>query len=244
MPTVLKLPQPAQSLFNHYRKLQIQDLEVVCPYHINTGLRGKSRALVGKGRPEEIEAAAELYLNRFQMHANGDPERLQAYLMACGLGVDCSGFAAWMLNCVTLQKLHQPLPRCLTFPSVKRRLVSKVRPFENISANLLTNAANTVRVTDINQVQPGDLIRLIYGGHVMIVSEVGLSKQGRVTYFKYMQSTVGYGKQSGVEEDEVRITNPKGYLLDQQWADPLVYSDLKRSGSDARLVRLKALYTT
>jgi hypothetical protein len=238
--SVLKLPTSAQDLFDHYRKLRIQDLQIVCPYHINTGLRGRHRALVGKGRPEEIEAAAERYLDKFQMHARGDVERLERYLVACGFGIDCSGFAAWMLNCLTLDTLHKPLQRCLIFPNVKRSLVSKVRPFENISANLLTNARNAQKITDINQVRPGDLIRLIHGGHVVVISEVGLTKQGIAVYFKYMQSTVGYGNRKGVQEDEVLITNPDGYLLEQSWTDNLIHADLKRSGDDARIVRLRA----
>lgn len=239
--TVLKLPKTAQELFDHYTNLNIQSLHIVCPYHINAGLRGKNRALVGKGRPEEIERAAERYLMQFQMYAHGNAEQLAKYLTACGFGIDCSGFVAWILNCITLERLHKPLQYCLSFPSIKRNLVSKIRPFENISANLLTNATNTVKITDINQARPGDLIRLIHGGHVMIVSEVGLSKHKNVTYFKYMQSTVAYGKRSGVEEDIVRVTSLNGYLLEQTWPDKLIYADLKKSSDDARLVRLKAL---
>jgi hypothetical protein len=241
--TVLKLPKSAQELFNYYTKLHIQGLEIVCPYHINTGLRGKNRALVGKGRPEEIEAAAEHYLTKFQMYAHGNVKHLEEYLVASGIGLDCSGFAAWMLNCITLEKLHKPLQRCLTFPNIKRKLVAKVRPFENISANLLTSTTNAIKITDIQKIRPGDLIRLIHGGHVIVVSEVGFNKQGAAAYFKYMQCTVGYGKRKGIEEDQVDITDPKGYLLEQSWADSLIYADLKRSIDDARLVRLKVLYT-
>jgi hypothetical protein len=237
----LKLPKSAQDLFDHYINLNIQGLKVVCPYHINTGLRGKSRALVGKGKPEEIEAAAEKYLAQFQMFAEGDTERLARYLMACGLGVDCSGFVAWMLNCITLDKLNKPLQNCLTFPSIKRSVVSKLRPFENISANLLTSTTNSIKITDINKVRPGDMIRMIHGGHVIIVSEVGLNKENGLVYFKYMQSTVGYGNRKGVEEDKVIITKSGGYLLDQKWPERSVYADLMKSGDDARLVRLKAL---
>lgn len=237
----LTLPIAAQKLFEHYQNLQIQGLKVTCPYHINTGLYGKSRALVGKGRPEEIEAAAERYLTRFKMDARGDTERLKRYLMGCGIGIDCSGFAAWILNCVTEDQLKKPVYRCLTFPSAKRSLISKLRPFENISANLLTNAVNAMKITDMNQVQPGDLVRLINGAHVMIISEVAFNKQGKVEHLVYMQSTVGYGMRSGVESGKVRIKKPLGDLSEQDWEDPLIYEDLRRSGSDARIVRLKAL---
>jgi hypothetical protein len=122
--------------------------------------------------------------------------------------------------------------------------VSKVRPFENISAHLLTNTTNTIKIADIHQVRPGDLIRLIHGHHVIVVSEVGLNRQNKVVYFKYMQSTIGYGKRKGVEEDEVRVTKPSSYLAEQAWADNLIHADLKKSSDDARIVRLKALQGT
>ncbi len=241
--SVLKLPLSAEELIIHYRNLHIQGIKVVCPYHINTNLRSKNRAMVGKGRPEEIEAAAERYLTKFQMNAHGDTKKLLEYLNACGFGIDCSGFASWVLNCITLETLNKSLWQCLTFPNIKRSLVSKLRPVENISANLLTSPRNTVRITDINLIRPGDLIRFIGGGHVVVISEVGLSKQGKVSYFKYVQSSVGYGKRKGVDEDLVHITNPEGYLLEQLWDDKLIYEALKETSDNSRVVRLRAFKT-
>jgi hypothetical protein len=238
---VLNLPKSAQDLIGRYESLKIQGIEIVCPYHVNSGLFSKNRALVGKGLPEEIETVAEEYLSRFQMYAHGDAERLRTYMIACGIGIDCSGFAAWVLNCVTMESLGKPVWKCLKFPNSKRSVVIKVRPVENISANLLTSATNAVKIEDLRQVMPGDLIRLIHGGHVMVVSEVGLNNDGKATYFAYTESSVSYGGSSGIDTNKVFITHPKGSLRDQKWEDKRVYEALKESGEDARVVRLKVL---
>jgi hypothetical protein len=239
--SVKKLPASALKLIDQYQNLHIQGLVIACPYHINSGLRSKNRALVGKGRPEEIEAVAERYLSKFQMHADGDQQTLFIYMLASGHGVDCSGFAAWVLDCLTKKKLNKRIWQCLVFPGVKRRLISKLRPIENISANLLTSPLNSRKIDDLNDIRPGDLIRLIDGGHVMVVSEVGLDKDGVVNRFEYVQSTTTYGSKRGVESGTVKVTRPGAYLLDQLWKDNLIYKALKDSGDDARLVRLHAL---
>ena len=239
---VKRLPASAQTLIERYRSLHIQGMTATCPYHINCGTTfARHRALVGKGRPEEIEAAAEHYFAKYHMSAQGDPEQLRRYLMACGLGIDCSGFAAWVLNCVTQETLGKPIWQCLTFPGLKRRTVSKLRPFENISANLLTSNRNTYKVDDLGQIRPGDMIRLIHGGHVMVVSEVGKGKGDQVVYFDYTQSTVSYVAKNGIDTGRVTVTQSDGYLLDQAWADEAIYRALQESGDEARIVRLKAL---
>ena len=239
--STLTLPKSAQALIDRYRHLRIQGVTILCPYHINCGLVTKNRALVGKGRPEEIEAAAEHYFDRYQMHAQGDLEQLRLYLQACGFGVDCSGFAAWVLNCLTQEQLQKFIWQVLSFPGMKRQLVSKLRPLENISANLLTGPRNAHAVEDLRTAHPGDLIRLIHGGHVMVISEVGLDTSGHATYIEYVQSTTSYGDRQGIDTGYIVVTQPGKNLQAQIWTDPAMPGALEESGDDARLVRLKAL---
>lgn len=240
--SIATLTPSAQELIARYQSLHIQGLHIVCPYHINCGQRGRHRALVGKGRPEEIERAAERYLKKFQMYANGDADRLQRYLIACGIGVDCSGLAAWILDCLTQERLRRPIWKCLTFPGMARRVISRLRPLENISANLLTGPLNAQTVTDISEARPGDMVRLIGGGHIVVVSEVGMDAHGQALYFAYVQSTTSYGQQNGVDSSGVVIlSQPAGSLSEQKWADPLIYEALGENAEVPRLVRLKTL---
>lgn len=215
-----------------------------CPYHINPGLRTANRAALGKGTPAEIEALASKYFAQYDMHAQS-AEQLRDFLAYCGIGVDCSGFTSWVLNEVTLAELSHPIWKCLRFPGLRRNAISKVRPVQNISANLLTGLTNSDPITDLGQVRPGDLLRVAGWHHVVIITEVGQDKAGRAHNFQYAQSSCMYGSESGVRVGYTVISNPSGPLSAQQWHDGsltgVLATLIAEGGEDSRAVRLKAL---
>lgn len=240
----LRLPSRAQQVLDGYLHVKVEDTNVPCPYHINPGMRSTKRALLGKGRPQEIEQAAAHYFRKYAMYADGDDVTLRSFLLACGLGVDCSGFAAWVLNGVTEAVLGRPIWKCLRFPGWRRSTVSKLRPIENISANLLTGQLNSEIVHDLSEVRPGDLIRMAAGHHVAVIIEVGLDKAGKAVNFQYAQSSCMYGWESGVRTGRTVIQKSQGSLLDQQWFDNYernIIKGLIAEGDDSRVVRLRAL---
>ena len=242
---VVRLPAPAQQVLDGYLHLRVEDAEAACPYHINPGLHAANRASLGKGRPEEIEALAAKYFKLYAMHPKGDPAALRTFLLACGIGIDCSGFAAWILNGITKTTLGRPIWRCLQFPGLRRTAVSKLRPIENISANLLTGYLNAQAITDLTQVKPGDLLRVASWHHVVIITEVGLDKTGAAHYFCYAQSSCMYGQEGGARTGYAVISKPRGSLLEQTWFDNyesnIIKSVIAEGGDESRLVRLKAL---
>jgi len=80
---------------------------------------------------------------------------------------------------------------------------------------------------------------------VVVITEVGLSKSGVATYFRYVQSSCMYGLESGVRTGHAIIKKPEGSLLEQQWFDNYhrrnVIEDLiAEDVADSRIVRLKA----
>lgn len=243
--TIDTLPGSAQAIVDSYLHITVDGASCACPYHINPGIRSTNRALLGKGSPAEIEALASKYFKKYDMHVDGSGETLRAYLLACGIGVDCSGFTSWALNEVTKERLGGPLWHHLTFPGLRRNVVARLRPIENISANLLTGHINSIPVTDLTAVQPGDLIRAASWHHVVLVTAVGRNQDGAATYFQYAQSSCMYGVDGGVRTGYAIVTAPSGSLLDQKWVDG--YSDspiealIREGGDDSRLVRLKAL---
>jgi hypothetical protein len=242
---VRRLPSKAQAVVDGYLHITVDGAEAACPYHINPGLHTTNRALLGKGNPKEIEALARKSFGKYDMHVNGSGDSLRSFLFACGIGVDCSGFASWVLNGITETRLHGPLWKYLTFPGVRRTVVSRVRPVENISANLLTGHVNSKPVHDLADVRPGDLIRAAGWHHVVVVIETGLDKSSKTAYFQYAQSSCMYGPESGVRTGYAVIKKPTGSLLEQEWFDDYAGSPIEaliaEGGDDSRLVRLKAL---
>jgi hypothetical protein len=123
--------------------------------------------------------------------------------------------------------------------------VSKIRPVQNISANLLTGQINSDPISDLGELRPGDLLRVAGWHHAVVITEVGMDKAGRAYYFQYAQSSCMYGSESGVRTGYAIVTQPKGPLLAQQWYDGSETGVLKKliaeGGADSRPVRLKAL---
>lgn len=243
--TIARLPAKAQAVVDRYLHITVDGVSCACPYHINPGIHSKNRAQLGKGSPDEIEALAGKYFKQYDMRTEGSSERLRAYLYACGIGIDCSGFTSWVMNEVTKERLGGPVWKFLSFPGVRRTVVSTLRPVQNISANLLTGHTNSAPVRDITTVRPGDLLRVAGWHHVVVVTEVGLEKHGKACYFRYAQSSCMYGMESGVRTGYVAITAPNGLLSDQQWFDGYrgnpIEALIRAGGEDNRLVRLRCL---
>jgi hypothetical protein len=243
--SILRLPKKAEGVVDSYLNIAVDGAKAACPYHINPGIRSTNRTLLGKGSPLEIEAFATKCFEKYDMHTAGNAATLRSFLLSCGIGVDCSGFASWVLNEVTKSKLGRPIWKCLKFPGLRRNTVSKLRPIENISANLLTGHFNASQVTDLSHVKPGDLIRVAGWHHVVVITEVGVDASSNAYYFRYAQSSCMYGFESGVRTGYAVIKQPHGSLLDQQWFDNYeksVIEDLiAEGGEDSRIVRLKAL---
>lgn len=238
---VLELPTAAKETVEAYLHIQVAGVAAPCPYHINAGVQATNTALVGKGSPHDIETLAAKYFKQYDMHPTS-PEELRTFLQCCGIGVDCSGFAAHVLNAIAKEQLHKPIWKVLRFPGLRRSVVSKLRPVQNISANLLTGAYNARAIEDLCEIRPGDLLRVAGWHHVVVVTEVGVDAKGKAKYFAYAQSSCMYGTESGVRTGFAFITKPRGSLGAQQWFDgtkPNVIEGLIAEG-ESYAVRLKA----
>jgi len=255
---IIRLPDNVWATVKAYNNLQLGGKNVPTPYFINSDdERGGLRVLVGKGSPEEIEHEVKVWaqLKGFDLNKASIAE-IREFMIQHKIGVDCSGYLVHVLNRWMKQNMHKRLIECLKFKSnspltwVKRRL----RSAENIGANTLTNEDNTKRI-EINDVRPGDLIRLKglrkNAHHIAMVSEVdgdfvGEDKKFIVKSFKYIHSHRNYEDKHGVRSGEVVITNPGGELKDQDWREEQngknwVYEGLLKEYNDNGLRRLNCL---
>ena len=100
------------------------------------------------------------------------------------------------------------------------------RPIENISANTLTSELNCIKINDLNDIKPGDLIRSKgkqnNAHHLALIVEV-VSEEGRVVRFKFVNSISVDIENDGIKYGNVYITNPAGELKDQHW--PIEYGE-------------------
>lgn len=164
----------------------------------------------GKGTPEQLEADIEKLLSMLGRDlSHYDEEGIRLFMRMYGLGVDCSGFVFNVLEYALSKVLNQP-------NSYEKSLIgiTENRGVFRASAALQSNDQNTVLVSDIQTVQPGDII-FISGKdqeHVMLVIRNNIS-EGTLDIAESSFSRVP----NGVSLGTIRVTDPKGAISDQEF---------------------------
>ncbi len=246
------LPPKTSRLLNDYFTLNLGGRKVATPYYRNVKrVRAELRSKVGKGLPEEIEQETRIYakLRGFDLEGKSQVD-IREFMRSQGLGVDCSGFVAHLLDCYFNENDRGSLLRNIKFPagrSVYQRIATRLRPIEHIGADLLTSEINTYPVT-IKKVMPADLLRLkgVYrGDHIAIVTEVHRDDDGHVARIKYAHSTQHYNKADGVRIGEIDVIDEGKELLAQNWLELdtkgncWTRQQLEKAGEDGGLRRIK-----
>ena len=252
-----ELPDYVQKEIKKYSELELGGKKVPCPYYINISKeRGGLRVLVGKGSAEEISHEVQVWarLKGFDLN-NATPEEIREFMVERKIGIDCSGFAVHIYNRWLKRSLGKRLVSCLKHPrnSLWARFRRALRSAENIAANTLTSEENNIKITNLNNIRPGDMIRLKgrvkNAHHLVIVSEVNgdvVGEEFKIKNFKYVQSARYYDDQHGLREGKVIITNPNGEIKDQKWTDVYkgknwTYEELLKNYEDNGVRRLKCL---
>ena len=214
-----KLPKEVTKLIEDYFNLNINGKKVKTPYHINVKhARAELRSLVGKGTPQEIEEEVNIFakLRNFNLKKTSENE-IREFMQKEGIGVDCSGLVAHILDTWVKSEKKGNLRTNVVFPKMSflKRIIIALRPIENINADLLTNKFNSIPV-ELENVQIGDLIRLKgieRGHHIAIITNVNEKE------IEYIHSTKHYGQDNGIKRGKIKIVNKKKDLEHQKWLE-------------------------
>jgi len=205
-------------LVKRYFNLNIGPHVLRCPYFQNVRMITKLPVFVGKGLPEEIEKETlKLFKNNQKNLIKLDPQSVRQYMVMGGLGIDCSGFVARILDSLLNERHLGGIVKNIKpeNTSLISLLKHYIRTFTNLSADTLTSYKNCVEIKEFDEVIPGDLIRAGYG-HVAIITKV--DKVNRKTKcITYCHSTYDYLDESGVRQGNILIINPNKPLEKQRW---------------------------
>jgi hypothetical protein len=222
------LPEQVQNVIKEYFALPLGGKKVKCPYFMNLRKeRAGLRVMVGKGSAEEITHEVKVWAQLKGIDLNAISEQqIREFMIQKGIGIDCSGFAVYALDAWTrfLGKGHIWKRLKYFSNSPMMRLRRWLRPVENIGANLLTSDLNCEKITDLNLIQPGDMIRAKgkqeNAHHVAIISEVFRDENTKkLKRFVYVHAHRFYGPENGVRKGEVEIIDLTKSLKDQKWTD-------------------------
>ncbi len=214
-----KLPEEVKQLINHYFNLKVNSKRLKSPYHINVKhVRAELRSLVGKGTPQEIQEEVNIFakLRNFNLE-KASKEEIRQFMQKEGIGIDCSGLIAHILDTWLKSEKKGNLKSNLKFPktSFLKRIIINIRPIENINANLLTNDDNTIPV-ELKEAQIGDLIRLKgipKGDHIAIITDINDKE------IQYLHSSRHYGDDNGVKIGKIEIIDRNQDLDKQKWLE-------------------------
>lgn len=242
------LSQKAENIINKYFSLPFKEIDGVrAPYFINKRMarRGQLRGLIGKGTPEEIVEEAKILSIQYKhglFDKNGFIPKnkyvkeearqiIRKFLIDNGIGIDCSGFVAHILTTHYAETYNINLPSRLFFNSKNkwwRNLICKFRPIENISVNVLAHKNNSEIICDGTEaiktcdIRPADIIVLLEINnnekrhHILIITE---NKNNLIEY-AHARAWNCEGKYGhGVSRGQIKIINPNGSLLEQQWEE-------------------------
>lgn len=225
------LSTAALNTIEQYLSLPIAGKKVQCPYMNNktSNVRAGLRVLLGKGSVQDILDEIELIALREKIDLNACSElEVKKLLIEHNIGIDCSGFAYYVLDAELRQTRKKSLRQLLSFPfsnSPIRKIITTLRPVENTNVRVFAHEKNSTSVS-ISDIAVGDMIIMIGTGkehtldHMLVIHAINTSKKQTVLSYSHALrwKTDGlYGH--GVKQGTITITNPTLGLLDQQWEE-------------------------
>lgn len=202
------------------------------PYFNNktTGRRASLRVHAGKGSCVEIQNEIEEIVLREKIDIKSlNDSQIKKLLVDHNIGIECSGFAYYLLNEECKKRGKGELKRHFKFPfanGLMGRLRSVFRPIENIDVKTFAHDENS-RVVDIADVKVGDIITMTKGvedgvrDHILIINKIDIENNLPKTLY-YVHSVAWptdgeYGH--GIHEGTIEIINSEKNIVDQKWIE-------------------------
>ena len=261
------LSQHALSVIDQYLHFKAGTAVCSVPYFNNkvTVKRGALRAYGGKGSPQDIfvevqEIAIKKRISLSVVVGSSTAfadESLKKVLVENNLGIDCSGFAYYILNAESQESGKGSLDRHLSFikcVGMIAKIRCSLRPIENCDVATLANDTNS-RVMSAKEIQPGDFISLLSTadaqaekGHSQTAQRDHILVIHQVEYQNFIPTKIHYSHAiaypedgiygSGIRQGLIEILDPEKDLLEQKWIEE------GKEGSENRLfMRAKSSQT-
>jgi hypothetical protein len=219
-------------LVHEYTDFSLEGKKVAIPYCIvhqpgeshdpkKTTRTSKFKNFAGKGTPEEIKKAviAEATAKNFNLQ-QASSAQIHHFMLENGIGIDCSGFVYNVLDKYLLETLGKSLGKFVQiYPGIKGKIEQRIFSHNRVrkcSAKTLTSDLNTIKISAVKDIQPGDMIRFTLptwaGKHIGIITEV-------------IKDTIIYAhsgeksKEGGPHFAEIKILDPQKDLGEQKWLE-------------------------
>ncbi len=226
------ISQKSLDTIDQFKNFRIENAMCSVPYFNNRhiGQRLAFRVSIGKGSPKDIYEEVEQIAFKEKIDLKSfDSDTLKKFLVDNGVGIDCSGFAYYVLNEESISRGTGSLDRNLSFPlchGLFGKIKCKMRPIENAGVQTFAHDANS-KVVEIKDVQVGDIITMVGGpdngerDHILVVYQIEYQNFSPIT-IHYVQAmawpTDGeYGH--GIHEGKIDLVNLNKKIVEQRWVE-------------------------
>lgn len=199
-----------QELFYKYSHLFVGGKEIACPYWVNSLKFGIFGPHGGKGTPEEIIETTLLEAKNHKKNLEEmSEEEIISFMKARKIGVDCSGFAFWMLDALDKEKGGNGIADDI--PGSQGRYL-KARA----NASMLTSDEVSIPV-ELRNIRVGDTIRIHGGRHIVVIISV-IRQENVMKKIEYVHSS-SKTEEYGVHKAEIVIVDGDKDLEFQDWLE-------------------------
>lgn len=180
--------------------------------------RASLKVNVGKGSPKEIfdEIKELAILNKIDIKKFND-EGLKKFLVLNDIGIDCSGFAFYVLNEESINRGKGSLSRKIHLNG----FISRFRPEINTDVKVFADDRNS-HVVSLKEIQVGDIITMIAERkHILVVYQI--------EYQNFIPTTIHYAHAiswptdgefgHGLHKGIIEITNLEKDIIEQRWIE-------------------------
>ena len=240
----------ALSIIDQYIHFRVGTAVFSVPYFNNkiTRTRAAMRVVAGKGSPKEIFDETQSLLIENRMDKNTlSGESLKNILVDKNIGIDCSGFAYYVLNAESEELGRGPLDKHISFINC-RGLLGKMRcslrPVENCDVATLADDKNS-HVIPLKEVRSGDMITMIGGSeaddreHVLVIHQV--EYQNFIPIKIHYSHAIAYPEDglygNGVRQGSIEINEIEKTIADQKWVEEGREGEKNRLHSRAKISR-------
>ena len=240
----------ALSVIDQYLHFRAGNAVCSVPYFNNRTVKARAalRADNGKGSPKEIldEVQAIAIKSHASLNALTD-QSLKMLLVDNNIGIDCSGFAYYVLNAESEENKKGSLDKHVSFVNcngILGRIRCSLRPIENCDVATLADDRNS-RTVALKEIRPGDMIFMMGGpdnndrDHMLVIHQI--EYQNFVPTEIHYSHVMAYPEDgiygSGVKQGVIQVLKPEAGLLDQKWMDNNILLRAQRSKTDIKRLR-------
>lgn len=247
------LSSHALSVIGQYTHFKAGIAACSIPYFNNKTVRIRAglRVYLGKGSPLDIfdEIQALCVTNRIAPETlNSDS--LKKILVENNIGIDCSGFAYYILNAESEERYRCSLDRHLSFVNCKGiigKIRCSMRPVENCDVVTLASDKNSCQIR-LSGLHPGDFITMLgqnipndrTGGsdrdHILVISQI--EYQNFIPFKIHYVHAIAYPEDgsygSGIKSGTIEIA-----LVDQPLTEGIWTENNKVGNQNAILQKAK-----